>query len=220
VKNNIMTAQTPRVVYRSFTYSDNHWSIQPLQDSDPIFIAEFQIHESRFVFHLNPTDSRGYRGIVRLTGSDPHSDPHAVLNRPYSPYEKIDLNILLGIVGMVYESLGLIAQMDVLGNNSHTFDAVSQELQIGQVEEPSLLHGHVYGRGDPAYCYVPGVSLRGPMPGSILVLGGGLKVEWQAGEIDSVSKHMTNHLREIVDREGLLLQQYQISLVRLKSERN
>ncbi len=96
------------------------------------------------------------------------------------------------MVAHAYEKLGLIAQIEVLGNNAHAFDAQSCATLVGSAQEPSMLHGHVLGRGNPSHDYIRGVSLKGPRPGEIFKLRG-----------NSVKELLREVLPDAVEPEGL-----------------
>ena len=74
-------------------------------------------------------------------------------------------------VAAEYEAEGMVAQVEVAGNNAHSF--VDGIFAIGTTGEPGMLHGHVIGRGDPAACYAESKSvLGGPPPGRLFNMRG------------------------------------------------
>jgi hypothetical protein len=153
--------------------------------------------ESHMMVKLNPSDARGYRALVVLVTPSAVDMP-GTLNRPYSLGEKQALYRALALVAHVYESLGLVAQTEVAGNNAHSW--TDGKLVLGTPSEPIMLHGHVLGRGDPGRAYVPGLPdfhLGGPPPGRLFNMrgdgsdaGNTRKEKWPLGAMPVLATHL------------------------------
>ena len=111
---------------------------------------------------VNPTDQRGYRCIVTVT--DPQN-PRLAFNRVPSPSEQAALSAGLGFMCMLFNSLGLVGQAVIAGNNSHTSLDKGQRMLAGTQKEMSMIHGHVIARGPLGSEAIPGVPWQGPFPG-------------------------------------------------------
>ncbi|KAL9645111.1 hypothetical protein ABK040_004602 [Willaertia magna] len=184
-------------------YPIDHWAIQPCKLNDPkiICLATYK-KENHFAIYLNPIDKRGYRSIVRLINNE---NMESIINRDYNLNEKIGLQLMMQIMSQIYTNIGIpISQQSILGNNSHRFE--NGITYLGKEEEPSFLHGHVYGRGDPNYCYIENVKLDGPVPGLMFdllanndskVKGNEEKVSWKEGEMEKVAFYFKKEMNEI-----------------------
>ncbi|KTD11831.1 hypothetical protein Lgra_1289 [Legionella gratiana] len=152
-----------KIEFHKHEYSPSHWSIDFTRAGTSV--ATFNVRNKyHFSVILNPTDCQGYRSIIRYLNED-SSSLSSAFNRTYTLSEQRALNDVTAIMTKVYEKLGVIAQFSQLGNNSHHFDPNTRVVHVGDDEEPSLLHLHMWGRGDPEMEYIPGVPLRGPKPG-------------------------------------------------------
>lgn len=149
--------------YFKHKYSPSHWSIDFTRAGTSIAIITVR-DKYHYSVILNPTDCRGYRIIIRYL-NEGDSSLSSAFNRPYTVSEQRGLNDVATLMTQIYEKLGLIVQFSQLGNNSHTFTEETGAILIGNEEEPSMLHLHMWGRGDPEMEYIPGVPLRGPIPG-------------------------------------------------------
>src|SRR5438105_2076541 len=98
-----------RLSYYDKQYKSDHWALHILNLSDKNFVATLKINGVLIGLRLNPTDARGYRGIVRLVANE-KSEMASTFNREYSFEEKLALNIALTIFSQAYENLGMIAQ--------------------------------------------------------------------------------------------------------------
>ncbi|MBA3284535.1 MAG: hypothetical protein H0U27_05685 [Nitrosopumilus sp.] len=78
---------------------------------------------------------------------------------------KEGLLLVIQMVESAFRQLVPIVQTFKAGNNSHKFDPETRITYIGKAEEPSFLHIHVVGRGDPEAEYIAGIKLDGPIPG-------------------------------------------------------
>lgn len=190
-------------VYYEGNYSPTHWAMKRVTPDDPHFIAKAIFRSFEYTIYLNPTDSRGYRSIICLT--DP-IDLSKGYNRDYSPEERIGLNLLIALVTQVYAKIGLEAQSAVAGNNSHSFDPEMGITYIGSSKEPSMLHGHIFGRGNPQGEYIEGVKLGGPIPGELFdmrgitldVPGNDTKTKWKPGEMSLIATRIKNEIESIL----------------------
>lgn len=160
--------------------AQNHWALRPLTSSDPHFVMTAVVNKKHTVqVAVNPTDSRGYRTIVALTDL---SCPRAVLNRPFTLSEQTAVLQMLGVVSHCFSlTTGLVAQIEVAGNNAHSIDAETGLVSIGVGDEPSALHGHVICRGDPHHNYIGDLSLGGPPAGELFNMREG-KRPWGSNE--------------------------------------
>ena len=188
------------IIYLSNVYPKNHWANKYPCPSDNNFIAQLSIRDIPICIKLNPTDSRGYRGIAMLI----NEDMKTTFNRKYNIFEKLALNISLAIFAELYESFDLIAQTQIAGNNSQVLTC--GKIQFGTHEEPTILHGHVIARGNIEDKYIANVPLRGPPLGDIFNMRGTInkygdlhKTSWFHGEINSVASALSERMPIIVD---------------------
>ncbi len=182
----------PGVAYYSKNYPSDHWAMQghTLQDENMIAIARYGF--KNYAIYLNPTDRRGYRCVVSLLNN---GNPEETFNRPYSFDEEMGLGIVLQLMRITYQKIFPIAQTSIAGNNSHSFDAKTGLTLLGSPNEPSMLHGHCYGRGNREKEYLEGVPLGGPLPKEIFdmrgkspeIIGNETKETWKDGQILGVS---------------------------------
>jgi len=144
---------------------------------------------------MNPTDKRGYRCIVRLIKND---DMKSTFNRDYTTQEKIGFGLTIQLVADVYARLLPISQVAIAGNVSQKLDGETGVTLIGGPGEPSLLHAHIFGRGNPEGQYIGNVKLDGPVPGLNFDMmgktanepGNNAKVKWAEGEMEAVAKEL------------------------------
>lgn len=181
--------------YYTGTYPSDHWALQYPNKTDENFVALFEIDDIQISVIMNPKDSRGYRSIVSLVAKDMAT----TINREYTLQEQLAFYKALAIVAKAYEMEGLIAQTLVLGNNSHQLDADSNVI-VGNAKEPSMLHGHVFGRGDPNQAYIGNVKLKGPPAGKFFTLSGNNgdkshRVKWKQSEIKVVAKVLAGNIK-------------------------
>lgn len=193
VPDSAASTSTTSLLFAPVDVPDNHWAVTPLFSTDDHFVYHCVVN-GRFTLQvkLNPTDSRAYRSIVFLM--DP-KNPRATLNRKYTLEERMALHTVLALTASVYESLGLIAQVEVAGNNSHSFDTSTGVTTVGKLE-PSFLHGHVLGRGNPQASYIANVPLRGPAPGELFNMREG-KTKWSADEQVLVARRLRQSMDEV-----------------------
>ncbi len=197
-----LESQSMERVFYDKEYAGQHWAMKQTTPESINFIAKATYKNSEYAIYLNPSDSRGYRSIVTLTDS---IDPSTTFNRDYTLEESIGLNLLITLVTQVYSKIDLVSQSSVAGNNSHSFDPNTGIFQIGNSKEPSMLHGHVYGRGNPNGEYIEGVKLGGPAPGEIFdmrgatpnVPGNESKTKWNAGEMEKVTERLKAEIEKI-----------------------
>lgn len=153
-------------VYYQGQYASTHWAMKPFTLEDNGVIALLKYHRLQYVVLLHPHDKRGYRCIIRLIDNEHMA---STFNRPFTPKETKGLSIITEAVTQAYETILPVAQSFKLGNNSQTFDKRLHRVQFGNAKEPSILHTHVMGRGDPSKDYIPGVPLDGPMLGTLFL---------------------------------------------------
>lgn len=177
-------AETMKKQYYTGTYSGDHWAMQPYKLEDPKVIALATYKGSEFAVYTNPTDKRGYRCIVRFINN---KDMGSTINREYTRQEQRGLSLVVELVETAFRRIVPLVQTFKAGNNSHKFDAQTRTIYIGKAEEPSFLHTHVIGRGDPEAEYIEEIKLDGPVPGlnfdmmgkTISESGNDKKVKWK-----------------------------------------
>jgi hypothetical protein len=205
------------VVYHdSEQYPLEHWALQYPDASQDFFIGIVEIRKVSMAIYLHPHDARGYWTIVRLVSQDLRS----TLNRAFTLDERYALQIAMLLTAAAYEQAGCpITQMLVLGNNSqHLRD--SGEIEFGNKNEPSMLHGHVICRGNPDVPYIAGVPLRSPAPGAVFNVHGkgtetwnNSKVQWRQADMQAVALTMAQEIRKLVDEE-----KFEVKLVSSKEK--
>lgn len=172
--------ESVKTKYYTKSYKSTHWALHIPTIADKNFIATLKINRVRIGLKLNQSDARGYRGIACLVAEDEAQLP-STFNRDYSIEEKLALTTALGIFASAYEKYGIIAQISIAGNNSQSVNP-DGSVQIGNEKEPSLLHGHVIGRGNPEMAYIGNVTLKGPKAGFEMNLRGDGSDEGNVGK--------------------------------------
>lgn len=168
--------------YTGFCTSD--WALKPYELKDPKVIGIAHYKDSEYAIYTNPMDKRGYRCIVRLISN---KDMKSTINRDYTAQEQRGLSLVVELVENAFRQVVPIVQTFKAGNNSHKFDSETRVTHIGKADEPSFLHTHVIGRGDPEAEYIEGIQLEGPVPGlnfdmmgkTICEPGNDKKVKWK-----------------------------------------
>lgn len=185
------------------TYSPTHWAMHLPNLKDNNFIAKLKIDGSYFILMLNATDARDYRGIARLV-TEKEEDITTTFNRQYTIDETLALFTALTIFSQAYQNLGLVCQISIAGNNSQSTDK-NGFTQIGNEDEPSLLHGHTIGRGDPKTAFIGNVTLKGPKNGLEFNLRGNGKEEgnkkketWNQDDLVLVATTFANEIQKIL----------------------
>lgn len=180
-----------RAQYYAGAYPTDHWALQPYTLEDPKVIALANYKGSEYAIYTNPTDKRGYRSIVRFVN---HSDMSSTVNRDYTQQEQRGLALVVEMVEGVFRQFAPIVQTFKAGNNSHKFDLETRTTLIGRAEEPSFLHTHIVGRGDPEAGYIEGIPLDGPVAGLNFDMmgktpsepGNDKKVKWHESDMAKV----------------------------------
>ncbi|KAF0973389.1 hypothetical protein FDP41_008093 [Naegleria fowleri] len=202
-------------LYFDKSYPSTHWVMQPFTLSDPKVICLIKFKSKcEYVVHLNPTDRRGYRSIVRFINNQ---DMASTFNRDYTTTERIGLALSLQFIAEAYSKICPISQIAVAGNNSHHVDLENHLVLMGHEDEPSFLHGHVWARGFPNEQYVQDVELGGPMPGEIFdmratakeVRGNECMILWKEQEMANVVKRVKlelSQIRQEYEEQGLNIQ--------------
>ena len=162
--------------YSTCQYSDQHWAVDYTKAGTCIAVITYK-EKQKYSVLIHPNDRRGYRTLVTFIGYD-NTPVQSAFNRPYTVAEQRGLTDVETLMFEIYKSLGLsIVQSAELGNNAHSYDAEAKEITIGEKDEPSMLHLHIWGRGNPKQEYISGVPLEGPAPGEMM---------------DLVAKHSSN----------------------------
>lgn len=183
VKNAIVAKQ-----YYPGIYPRDHWALQPYRMEDPKVITLANYKDSEYAVYANPTDKRGCRCIVRFINNQ---DMTSTINREYTHQEQHGLLLVAELVEKAFLQIFPIVQTFKAGNNSHKFDLETRTIHIGKPEEPSFLHLHIIGRGDPEAEYIPGIKLDGPVPGLNFDMmgktvdedGNDRKIKWEDGDM-------------------------------------
>jgi hypothetical protein len=178
--------------YIEHKYPENHWALDSTKEGT--CVAFIKVHDKyNYSVKLNPTDRRGYRALVTYVGLD-GSDIQSTFNRQYTLGEQKGLSDVTTLMVEVYKKMGLpIVQTAQAGNNSHSLDEALGITQIGSAKEPSMLHTHVWGRGNPKHEYILGVPLDGPKPGEMfdmmaktpIVPGNEKKIPWEPKQLEN-----------------------------------
>jgi len=195
-------------LYLNHQYPDDHWALKPTAEGTAIVYVQYR-NTYNYLVKLNPTDKRGYRCLVTYMGTK-DSDLQSTFNRPYTAAEQKGLSEVTTLIIEIYKLFGLpIVQSAQAGNNSQCFIEKTSLVQIGNTKEPSQLHTHVWGRGDPKYNYIPKVALEGPLPGQMFdmmaktpsVPGNEKKVLWEAHELQIALNHFKECLKAFQSTE-------------------
>lgn len=196
---------SPTHTYVHYTYSADHWANDNTKDGTCIGFVQFN-NKQIYALKLNPTDRRGYRALVTLIGED-NTDIQTTFNRQYTTAEQRGLSEVTAFVIEIFKKMGLpIVQTAQAGNNSQSLDE-SGVTHIGNSKEPSMLHTHIWGRGNPAQEYIPGVPLDGPKPGEMFdmmaktpsVAGNQKKVPWEPKQLEISLKLFKKLIHEYID---------------------
>jgi hypothetical protein len=182
-------------------YPPAHWANVYPSTNDPQFITILKVKGFSYALFINPTDARGYRAIALLVPNEdrPMSDVHN--KEDHSIDAKIGLSIATTILMEVYLKFGLVPQQSMAGNNSLSM-APDGSIQFGQKAEPSLLHAHTFGRGNPEQVYAfleqgeeelaYSLPLRGPqIPHEFLMKG--MKSHVDVGNQEKIKWPEDNH---------------------------
>jgi hypothetical protein len=200
------------ITYAPVTVPENHWALEcPNQDNDN-YVTVITTRFGNYYVYLNPTDSRGYRLIVKLF--DP-KDMRSTLNRTYTNDELAGLALVSALVmNTISNHFNLVGQLSYAGNNSHTFQ--DGNFVVGE-QEPSMAHMHIIFRGNPNHEYLKydgkeyGINLGGPVPGAMYNMRGDSKDEndegnkkkekWQIFENGQVSaiKDVASYFRNLLN---------------------
>ncbi len=186
------------------SYPSCHWALEPFTLTDSKAIALVRFEQLDYAVFLHPEDKRGYRSLVRLINNDRMI---STINREYTSTERIGLALTMSLVTEAYTRFVPIAQNAVAGNNAHSFDPKTGTIQLGSLQEPIFLHGHVFGRGNPEEKYIEDVQLDGPVPGLIFDMraqspqepGNDKKVHWKSDEMSKVVRRLKTEIENIHD---------------------
>lgn len=168
--------------YTTDEIPENHWSIQ----LDPKFgVGTVTLKNGMsFWIKINPTDKRGYRLIIQFVNE---KDMKSTLNRQWTIEETSSLFQVASTFTKLYYDLNLIPQIYYAGNNSMELEK-GKSVLIGK-KEPSMLHVHLLGRGNPDFEYLPGQKLKATFVGEEFNLKGTgdvakneKKVPWEESE--------------------------------------
>ncbi len=171
-------------------YDKDHWSLDNTKEGTCLTFIKFK-NKYNYAIKLNPTDKRGYRALITFIGED-NTDIQTAFNRPYTAAEQLGLSNATSFMIEIYKKLGLpIVQTAQAGNNSQSL-MDSGITQIGNEKEPSMLHTHIWGRGNPNHDFISGVPLDGPKPGEMFdmmaktpsIMGNEKKIKWGAKQLE------------------------------------
>ena len=191
--------------YYEGNYPKDNFSVQPYPLDDPRVVVHFYYNKLQYVLYVNPTDSRGYRCIVRFIDNN---DMKSTINRKYSLSERAGLWKVVTIVESALEDVGEIVQVAKAGNNAHTFDVASGQTQLGHSGEGNFLHAHLWVRGNPESEPVPGIPLGGPCPGEVFdmrgktssIAGNDKKKPWKEEQM----KQVVNFIRKCLFKKEMI----------------
>jgi len=136
--------------------------------NDNKFVAVLEVTDSSGQTHevlVLVRSAEGYAIVVAMTD---RQDNSRILNRVPTKREYEVIMLAATQVAGVYLSLGLFPSLELLGNNSHGIGP-DGGLELGNIKEPSSLHVHIIGRGDPKRSYIGNVPLRGAPPGDVMI---------------------------------------------------
>ena len=184
------------------------------------------VEDAKFVAVLEVTDSigqkhevlvlvrsaEGYAIVVALTD---RQDMSRILNRAPIKREYEVIMLAATQVAGAYLTLGLIPSMELLGNNSHGIGPEGG-LELGNKTEPSSLHVHLIGRGDPKRCYIGNVPLRGAPPGDVMIPRQREEHFENEDERREVSNRFANILDEIVLHPNVRIKEQRVDESRRK----
>jgi hypothetical protein len=179
------------ITYRSdLHYPDDHWAVVDCQvRTNPVDVSHLpcgfeqwkasnKVDKYRVgillyfdipvIVKVNPTDNRGYRLIATVSDE---KDPRNTFNRRATEDEQGALGTALSFLRNMFDSMGMIGQSFVAGNNCHVVTE-GGAVEVGTPKEPSMIHGHVLGRGRLGFEYLPSVPLKGPPMGEEFSLRG------------------------------------------------
>ncbi len=197
----------PSHKYIECKYDKDHWALDNTKEGTCIAFIKFR-DKYNYAIKLNPTDRRGYRALITYTGDD-KSDIQTTFNRQYTIAEQHGLSDVTTLMIEIYKKLGLpIVQTAQAGNNSHSL-LPSGMTQIGNEKEPSMLHTHIWGRGNPAQEYISGIPLDGPKPGEMFdmmaktpnVPGNQKKIKWEPQQLETALLLIKNTLHDYTRSE-------------------
>ena len=214
---------TTAPTYYSGTYADGHFALATGDKGEAWYVATVHYNKHRYMVKLNPSDARGLRAIVVLQAVDMRQ----TLNRPYTLGEKQGLGAVLMWVAHAYDRLGMCAQVEIAGNNAHSFESAAvvggggeeekkkivAHFVIGNAKEPGMLHGHVIGRADPS-ARLPGMqnSIGGPPPGCLFNMrgdgtddGNRSKVPWIGADMRLFAAQLAATLVSKIDGDDALV---------------
>lgn len=180
--------------YFNGEYSLDHWCMNIPDVIDPhfLFLWEKKPSSPVIIAHLNPTDSRGCRAIVKFCDLD---HPQKAYNRAFTEKERTELSEATQYLAKIYRQVFPIVQIMELGNNAHHLDSNGQVV-LGSETEPYMLHCHIVARGNPETCYIPEVPLGGPDPHDQFDMRGP-KVPWVQENILKCSTHLRDIMYNI-----------------------
>eukprot|EP00756_Hemistasia_phaeocysticola_P055187 Hpha_TRINITY_DN31102_c0_g1::TRINITY_DN31102_c0_g1_i1::g.33099::m.33099 len=151
-------------------YPQNHWSREAMPATDAKrFIAVLEVSDGDGDKHqvlVLLKSAEGYTTVCALTD---RADPISMMNRVPTQQQYEAVSLAASQVAAAFLRLGVYPQMELLGNNSHTFNDATGQLELGNEKEPFTPHFHVTGRGDPKHEYIAGVPLRGLRPYTVMV---------------------------------------------------
>lgn len=192
--------------YIEHQYPKDHWALDSTKEGTCVAFVQFK-DKYNYAIKLNPTDRRGYRMLVTYIGDD-QTNIQSTFNRQYTSAEQRGLSEVTSLMVEVYKKMGLpIVQTAQAGNNSHSMDEISGITQIGSVKEPSMLHTHIWGRGNPKHEYILMVPLDGPKPGEIFdmmakspnVPGNEKKIPWDTYQLKNGLQVFKSNLQDYVN---------------------
>ena len=197
------------------TYPPSHWAKQIMPVEDAKFVAVLEVTDSIGQKHqvlVLVRSAEGYAIVVAMTD---RQDMSRILNRAPIKREYEVIMLAATQVAGAYLTLGLIPSMELLGNNSHGIGPEGG-LELGNKTEPSSLHVHLIGRGDPKRCYISNVPLRGAPPGDVMIPRQREEHFENEDERREVSNRFANILDEIVLHPNVRIKEQRVDESRRK----
>ncbi len=196
-----LSLQSADKVYYTGSYPEDHWALQPLTFDDPKVVALAEFKHLQYACYLNPTDSRCLRCIVRLIDT---KNMASTFNRPFITQEQIGLVLFAQLMMEAYANIAPAPQMAIAGNNSHTVDEKTNIMCLGKIEEPNILHAHIWVRG-PKKQYIDGVEFNGPLSPQPFDLlgkipnqpGNNAKIPWKPGQMEKVKLRLQQEIAKV-----------------------
>lgn len=169
------------VAMGALPYPAHHYARRPLPPTAERFIAVLSVEADdgsvREVLVVLKS-AEGYATVAVLVDRE---RPDRVLNKLPTQRDYEAVLLAASQVAAAFLRMGVFPQLELLGNNSHSFDEARGAMVLGNDAEPFAPHVHIIGRGDIKHDYVSGVPLRGRTPYEVMAPRARTE-KFQAGE--------------------------------------